>query len=190
MGSQRPARTFPPLPICPSYCHTVQQSGRGSGQLCPGGHLKWRGAWRGGYTATPSPSEGPAPGEMDPCGRGKREDRPCWVLWCEERSCSLASLSTPQECRLLRNFSSVYAVVSALQSSPIHRLRAAWGEAARWGGWGTKLGVRAGKQGTSQAYPQDCCPLPPGTASKSSPASVRFSLRRIIILRAGSYSCR
>nr|XP_040138384.1 ral guanine nucleotide dissociation stimulator-like 2 isoform X3 [Ictidomys tridecemlineatus] len=35
------------------------------------------------------------------------------------------------ECRLLRNFSSVYAVVSALQSSPIHRLRAAWGEAAR-----------------------------------------------------------
>lgn len=38
---------------------------------------------------------------------------------------------TLQECRLLRNFSSVYAVVSALQSSPIHRLRAAWGEAAR-----------------------------------------------------------
>ncbi|XP_005389541.1 PREDICTED: ral guanine nucleotide dissociation stimulator-like 2 [Chinchilla lanigera] len=36
-----------------------------------------------------------------------------------------------EECRLLRNFSSVYAVVSALQSSPIHRLRVAWGEAAR-----------------------------------------------------------
>ncbi|KAM9665733.1 ral guanine nucleotide dissociation stimulator-like 2 isoform 2-T2 [Trichechus inunguis] len=36
-----------------------------------------------------------------------------------------------EECRLLRNFSSVYAVVSALQSSPIHRLRAAWGETAR-----------------------------------------------------------
>uniref|UniRef100_A0A2I3NAY0 Ral guanine nucleotide dissociation stimulator-like 2 n=1 Tax=Papio anubis TaxID=9555 RepID=A0A2I3NAY0_PAPAN len=36
-----------------------------------------------------------------------------------------------EECRLLRNFSSVYAVVSALQSSPIHRLRAAWGEATR-----------------------------------------------------------
>ncbi|KAM6185830.1 ral guanine nucleotide dissociation stimulator-like 2 [Rhynchocyon petersi] len=36
-----------------------------------------------------------------------------------------------EECRLLRNFSSVYAVVSALQSSPIHRLRAAWGEVAR-----------------------------------------------------------
>nr|KAF6363514.1 ral guanine nucleotide dissociation stimulator like 2 [Pipistrellus kuhlii] len=36
-----------------------------------------------------------------------------------------------EECRVLRNFSSVYAVVSALQSSPIHRLRAAWGEAAR-----------------------------------------------------------
>ncbi|XP_069344195.1 ral guanine nucleotide dissociation stimulator-like 2 [Eulemur rufifrons] len=36
-----------------------------------------------------------------------------------------------EECRLLRNFSSVYAVVSALQSSPIHRLRAAWGDATR-----------------------------------------------------------
>ncbi|KAF4013283.1 hypothetical protein G4228_005006 [Cervus hanglu yarkandensis] len=36
-----------------------------------------------------------------------------------------------EECRLLRNFSSMYAVVSALQSSPIHRLRAAWGEATR-----------------------------------------------------------
>ncbi|KAM5262506.1 ral guanine nucleotide dissociation stimulator-like 2 isoform 2-T2 [Ctenodactylus gundi] len=36
-----------------------------------------------------------------------------------------------EECRLLRNFSSVYAVTSALQSSPVHRLRAAWGEAAR-----------------------------------------------------------
>lgn len=36
-----------------------------------------------------------------------------------------------EECRLLRNFSSVYAVVSALQSSPVHRLRVAWGEAAR-----------------------------------------------------------
>ncbi|XP_036270526.1 uncharacterized protein LOC123650998 isoform X3 [Pipistrellus kuhlii] len=39
--------------------------------------------------------------------------------------------SASEECRVLRNFSSVYAVVSALQSSPIHRLRAAWGEAAR-----------------------------------------------------------
>ncbi|XP_074092681.1 ral guanine nucleotide dissociation stimulator-like 2 isoform X2 [Macrotis lagotis] len=36
-----------------------------------------------------------------------------------------------EECRLLRNFSSVYAVVSALQSSPVHRLRLAWGEIAR-----------------------------------------------------------
>uniref|UniRef100_A0A5F8G450 Ral guanine nucleotide dissociation stimulator like 2 n=1 Tax=Monodelphis domestica TaxID=13616 RepID=A0A5F8G450_MONDO len=36
-----------------------------------------------------------------------------------------------EECRLLRNFSSVYAVVSALQSSPVHRLRMAWGEIAR-----------------------------------------------------------
>lgn len=50
-----------------------------------------------------------------------------------ERADSLDSIfGSSQECRLLRNFSSVYAVVSALQSSPIHRLRAAWGEAARW----------------------------------------------------------
>ncbi|KAF5915798.1 hypothetical protein HPG69_018143, partial [Diceros bicornis minor] len=60
-----------------------------------------------------------------------------------------------EECRLLRNFSSVYAVVSALQSSPIHRLRAAWGEAARWGGW---PGGEAGKGEMSQAHPQGCCP--------------------------------
>lgn len=69
---------------------------------------------------------------------------------------------TPQECRLLRNFSSVYAVVSALQSSPVHRLRAAWGEAARWedgalagrGGWAT--GAEPGQsQGHRPPPPRD-----------------------------------
>ncbi|XP_075773546.1 ral guanine nucleotide dissociation stimulator-like 2 isoform X2 [Pelodiscus sinensis] len=36
-----------------------------------------------------------------------------------------------QECRALRNFSSLCAIVSALQSSPVHRLRRTWDEIAR-----------------------------------------------------------
>ncbi|XP_074872330.1 ral guanine nucleotide dissociation stimulator-like 2 isoform X2 [Carettochelys insculpta] len=36
-----------------------------------------------------------------------------------------------QECRTLRNFSSLYAIVSALQSSPVHRLKRTWDEIAR-----------------------------------------------------------
>ncbi|XP_031465977.1 ral guanine nucleotide dissociation stimulator-like 2 [Phasianus colchicus] len=36
-----------------------------------------------------------------------------------------------QECRALRNFSSLCAVISALQSNPIHRLRLVWGEISR-----------------------------------------------------------
>lgn len=70
VGPQRPAGTLPSLPICQSYCHTVQQGGRGSGQLCPGGHLNRRGAWGGDHTATATPAEGPAPGEVDSRGRG------------------------------------------------------------------------------------------------------------------------
>uniref|UniRef100_A0A8V0XAD7 Ral guanine nucleotide dissociation stimulator like 2 n=1 Tax=Gallus gallus TaxID=9031 RepID=A0A8V0XAD7_CHICK len=36
-----------------------------------------------------------------------------------------------QECRALRNFSSLCAIISALQSNPIHRLRHSWGEISR-----------------------------------------------------------
>ncbi|XP_062456970.1 ral guanine nucleotide dissociation stimulator-like 2 isoform X2 [Rhea pennata] len=36
-----------------------------------------------------------------------------------------------EECRALRNFSSLHAIVSALRSSPVHRLRRAWHETAR-----------------------------------------------------------
>lgn len=68
-------------------------------------------------------------------GRWRGEAPPCWlgtvVVWGGPTALTLGFPSS-QECRLLRNFSSVYAVVSALQSSPVHRLRAAWGEAARW----------------------------------------------------------
>ncbi|XP_010213362.1 PREDICTED: ral guanine nucleotide dissociation stimulator-like 2, partial [Tinamus guttatus] len=37
----------------------------------------------------------------------------------------------PQECRALRNFSSLHAIVSALQSSPVHRLKRTWNETSR-----------------------------------------------------------
>lgn len=64
-----------------------------------------------------------------------RESRPAgWGLFVSgvvRDPRALTVLRSSQECRLLRNFSSVYAVVSALQSSPIHRLRAAWGETTR-----------------------------------------------------------
>ncbi|XP_043353130.1 ral guanine nucleotide dissociation stimulator-like 2 isoform X2 [Dermochelys coriacea] len=38
-----------------------------------------------------------------------------------------------EECRALRNFSSLCAIISALQSSPVHRLKRTWDETARWG---------------------------------------------------------
>lgn len=40
-------------------------------------------------------------------------------------------VSFPQECRARKNFSSLYSIVSALQSNPIHRLRRTWQEADR-----------------------------------------------------------
>ncbi|XP_025069759.1 ral guanine nucleotide dissociation stimulator-like 2 isoform X2 [Alligator sinensis] len=36
-----------------------------------------------------------------------------------------------EECRALRNFSSLYAIISALQSSPVHRLKRTWDEISR-----------------------------------------------------------
>ncbi|XP_075581423.1 LOW QUALITY PROTEIN: ral guanine nucleotide dissociation stimulator-like 2 [Pelecanus crispus] len=36
-----------------------------------------------------------------------------------------------EECRALRNFSSLCAIISALQSSPVHRLRQSWDETSR-----------------------------------------------------------
>ncbi|KAM4876404.1 ral guanine nucleotide dissociation stimulator-like [Thomomys bottae] len=38
---------------------------------------------------------------------------------------------SPQECRVLRNFSSLFAITSALQSSSIHRLERTWEQVSR-----------------------------------------------------------
>ncbi|XP_010792509.1 ral guanine nucleotide dissociation stimulator-like 2 [Notothenia coriiceps] len=40
-------------------------------------------------------------------------------------------ISVAEECRARKNFSSLYAIVSALQSNPIHRLRKTWQETDR-----------------------------------------------------------
>ncbi|XP_040899867.1 ral guanine nucleotide dissociation stimulator-like 2 isoform X2 [Toxotes jaculatrix] len=40
-------------------------------------------------------------------------------------------ISVAEECRARKNFSSLYAIVSALQSNPIHRLRRTWQDADR-----------------------------------------------------------
>ncbi|OBS58103.1 hypothetical protein A6R68_10763 [Neotoma lepida] len=103
--------------LCPSVRATVTQFNKVAGAVVS--------------SVLGATSVGEGPGEVTvrplrPPQRARLLEK--WIRVAEPRFCVLGA---SQECRLLRNFSSVYAVVSALQSSPIHRLRSAWGEAAR-----------------------------------------------------------
>uniref|UniRef100_A0A4W5PFX3 Ral guanine nucleotide dissociation stimulator-like 2 n=1 Tax=Hucho hucho TaxID=62062 RepID=A0A4W5PFX3_9TELE len=53
-------------------------------------------------------------------------------LRSQQRACLLEKwISVAEECRARKNFSSLYAIVSALQSNPVHRLRKTWLETDR-----------------------------------------------------------
>lgn len=54
-------------------------------------------------------------------------------VFVHANACSCVCLCFQQECRARKNFSSLYAVVSALKSNPIHRLRRTWHDTDRCG---------------------------------------------------------
>lgn len=118
-----------------------------------------------------------------------REDCPCWGPCCGKRSHS--SLCDPHRSAVYSE-TSLQFMLLCQPCSP-----------APSTGFGQPGGKQPGREGGAldwdEGWERGCWarPIfkpaalyPPGTVSGSSPASVRFSLRRIIIPRAGSYSCR
>ncbi|XP_070099197.1 ral guanine nucleotide dissociation stimulator-like isoform X2 [Equus caballus] len=78
----------------------------------------------------------PVPEASHPCrvtGKKQPDGKPSLMAF-SPRDVAEQLTAIDAECRALRNISSLHAVLSALQSVPIHRLKKTWGKVSRWGG--------------------------------------------------------